>query len=169
MVRLHVLTACTRPDNLPTIGKSLVNAMCEPWELCWHIRFNPAHDDLGGHRLKNEMLSQITDGWVTFLDDDTLMHPDLLLHVAQYLDARGVVVSQDRTASLGHMLWAFPENMHLGGVDIGQVVLTRELIGDTVMPAGQGGDGVFLEACLQGRNDIVYLSEVLSLYNALEV
>ncbi len=168
-MRLHILTACTRPENLPALADSILAAMCEPWELCWHIRFDPAREHLGGHKLKNDMLAQIDDGWVLFLDDDTLLHPDVLKHVAEHLDAAGVVVSQDRTASLGHMLWAAPENMRFGFVDIGQVVLTRELIGDAVMPLGQGGDGVFLQSILQGRSDVVYLDEVLSLYNALEV
>ena len=165
---MHVLTACTRPENLLALAGSLEAAMCEPWELCWHIRFDPSRQHLGGHKLKNDMLDQITDGWVVFLDDDTLMHPDLLRHVAEHLDAAGVVVSQDRTASLGHMLWAAPENMRLGGVDIGQVVLRRELIGDARQPPYYGGDGTFLAEVFQGSPDVVYLSEVLSLYNVLE-
>ena len=168
MTRLHVLTACTRPQNLPLLAESIEAAMCAPWEVCWHIRLDPAREHLGGHKLKNDMLAQITDGHVLFLDDDTLMHPDVLRHVAMHLDAAGVVVSQDRTASLGHMLWAAPENMRLGGVDIGQVVLRRELIGDTEMPPYYGGDGTFLGEILQGRDDIVFLTEVLSLYNVLE-
>jgi hypothetical protein len=168
VTRLHVLTACTRPQNLPVLANSILAAMCDPWELCWHIRFDPAREHLGGHKLKNDMLAQIDDGWVLFLDDDTVMHPDVLRHVAEHLDAAGVVVSQDRTASLGHMLWAAPQNMRLGGVDIGQVVLRRELIGDVEMPPYYGGDGVFLGRILLGRDDVVYLNEVLSYYNVLE-
>ena len=168
VTRLHILTACTRPENLPALAESIQAAMCEPWEFCWHIRFDPARQHLGGHALKEDMLDQIEDGWVVFLDDDTLMHPDLPRRVAEHLDAAGVVVSQDRTASLGHMLWATPENMRLGGVDIGQVVLRRELIGDADMPPYYGGDGTFLHEILQGRDDIVYLDEALSLYNVLE-
>ncbi len=167
-MRLHVLTACTRLQNLPVIAASIQDAACEPWEVCWHVRFDPAREHLGGHKLKLDMLAQITDGWVVFLDDDTLMHPELLKHVAEHLDCAGVVVSQDRTASLGHMLYAHPQNMRLGGVDIGQVVLTRELIGDTDMPPYYGGDGTFLQSILQGRDDIAYLPDVLSLYNALD-
>ncbi len=166
--RLHVLTACTRPLNLPLLSDSITAALCEPWEVCWHIRFDPAREHVGGHKLKNDMLEQIDDGWVVFLDDDTLMHPDVLKHVAEHLDAAGVVVSQDRTASLGHMLWAAPQNMRYGFADIGQVVLTRELIGDHRQPPYYGGDGVWLESVLQGRDDVVYLDEVLSLYNVLE-
>jgi hypothetical protein len=167
-VRLHVLTACTRPQNLPILAESIAAAMCEPWEVCWHIRFDPAREHLGGHKLKNDMLAQIDDGWVVFLDDDTRMHSEVLRYVAEHLDAAGVVVSQDRTASLGHMLWATPQNMQLGGVDIGQVVLRRSLIGEARMPPYYGGDGTFLGEVLQGRDDVVYLPEVLSYYNILE-
>ena len=162
------MTACTRPHNLPVIAESIQAAMCDPWEVCWHIRFDLAREHVGGHKLKMDMLDQITDGWVLFLDDDTAMHPDVLRYVAEHLDAAGVVVSQDRTASLGHMLVAAPQNMRLGGVDIGQVVLRRSLIGDTDMPPYYGGDGTFLHGILHGRSDVVYLPEVLSLYNALE-
>jgi len=168
VVRIHILTACTRPQNLLLLANSIETAMCDPWEVCWHIRFDPAREHLGGHKLKNDMLAQITDGWVVFLDDDTYMHPELLRHVAEHLDAAGVVVSQDRTASLGHMLWAAPQNMRLGGVDIGQVVLTRELIGEAEMAPYYGGDGTFLQIILQGRDDVFYSSEVLSYYNVLE-
>lgn len=167
-MRIHILTACTRTHNLPVIAESIQAAACEPWEVCWHIRFDELREHVGGHKLKMDMLSQIDDGWVLFLDDDTAMHPDVLRHVAEHLDAAGVVVSQDRTASLGHMLWAAPQNMRLGGVDIGQVVLRRSLIGDADMPPYYGGDGTFLHGILQGRSDVVYLPELLSLYNALE-
>ena len=142
--------------------------MCDPWEVCWHIRLDAARENLGGHKLKNDMLAQIDDGWVYFLDDDTVMHPGLLRRVAQHLDAAGVVVSQDRTDSLGHMLVAAPQNMRLGSVDIGQVVLRRSLIGDAEMPPYYGGDGDFLSGILRGRDDVVFLDEVLSLYNSLE-
>jgi hypothetical protein len=66
------------------------------------------------------------------------------------------------------MLWAAPQNMRLGGVDIGQVVLTRELIGDAEMAPYYGGDGTFLQIITQGRDDVFYSSEVLSYYNVLE-
>ena len=168
-MRLHVLTACTRPQNLPLLANSIEAAMCEPWEVCWHLRFDPELWHVGGQRLKNDMLDQISDGWVCFLDDDTIMHP-LLLHLAarwsRHADIVAVVVAQSRAD--GRTLHAAEENVRVGEIDIGQVVLRRDLIGDDRLPLDYEGDGMFLSNILIGEPGVVYIDEVFSFHNKLE-
>jgi hypothetical protein len=163
-VRLHVLTACSRPENLARVGESIAAAACEPWEVCWHVRFDLAREHVGGQALKNAMLDEIDGGWVIFLDDDTVLDPMLLSFVADNL-AEMVVVSQRRAD--GRVLRAAPENMRVGQVDIGQAVLRRDLIGEHRIPTHYEGDGVFL-ADLAAAGDVRYIDEVLSHHNALE-
>lgn len=166
MSRLHVLTACSRPENLARVGESIGAATCESWEVCWHVRFDLAREHVGGQKLKNDMLDQIGDGWVYFLDDDTVMHPDLLRVLAENVRADAVVVSQQR--SDGPVLRAASTNLRVGFVDIGQAVLRRDLIGNARIPTTYVGDGVFLSELLSGHVGVAYLDAILSYHNALE-
>lgn len=163
-MKVHILTACSRPENLAEVGASLSYA-ATAHEIVWHVRFDPKQRHVGGQALKNAMLDEITDGWVVFLDDDTKMHPDLLERVMRFRDADAVVVSQRRTD--GPVLSASRERLVVGQVDIGQAVIRREVIGDTRIPEDYDGDGVFLGAVLRERQKVVFLDEVLSWHNAL--
>lgn len=159
---LHVLTACTRPQNLSRIAASL-----RAWntdDFIWHIRFDPHGRHVGGQAVKNAMLDEIADGWVMFLDDDTLVHPYLWKRYLAHRDTPAIVFSQDHS-QLG-ILRAAPENVAVGSIDIGQVILRRELIGTHRIPKGYAGDGEFLSVILP-KVDAVYLDEILSFHNAL--
>jgi hypothetical protein len=167
-VRLHILTACTRPHNLPALAESIEAATVAPWEVCWHIRFDAALEHIGGQRLKNQMLDQITDGWVVFLDDDTVMHPLLMERIGEHSYADAVVVSQDRAD--GRHLTAARDQLRVGDVDIGQAVIRRKLIAGHRIPETYEGDGEFLAAVLSAERAlaVVFLRETLSAHNALE-
>jgi hypothetical protein len=166
-VRAHILSACTRPHNLPALAESIEAAACEPWEVCWHIRFDSALEHVGGQRLKNQMIDQITDGWVCFLDDDTTMHPEFLRQMADAVtDAGAVVVSQWREN--GQVLVAAREHLKVGSVDIGQAFIARALIGAHRIPEHYEGDGEFLAAVLRERDAVAFLPDILSRHNALD-
>jgi hypothetical protein len=174
-MRLHVLTAVSRPENLPEIAWSIMEAAkkAPTVDWIWHQRLDRERRWVGGQRLKNEMLNDITDGWVCILDDDTVMHPDFLRRVSFVLatqplverECRAIIVSQKRTT--GVIMRASPENAVVGKIDAGQAVLRRDLIGDTRIPETYAGDGAWLETLLTGRNDVHYMRDVLSLHNAL--
>ena len=165
MIRLHVLTAVTRPENLSRIAEAF--GFWGKADFEWHLRFDSKREHVGGQALKNAMLDEISDGWVWCLDDDTLPHKRLYAEVAKAVmaaDAAAVVVSQrreDRT-----VLLASPDNLYVGGVDIGQAVIRRDVIGEHRIPESYAGDGEFLMAVLADRN-VVYLPRVLSFHNAL--
>ena len=169
-MKLHILTAVTRPENLPRIRESIITA----WEWAhgvdpiWHMRSDPDRRFVGGQRLKNEMLEDIKDGWVVILDDDTVMHEKFMRKVNSFADSHGnaIVVSQKRVN--GMVLQAAPENAVVGGIDAGQAVLRRSFIGDYRIPETYAGDGMWLEVLLRDRTDVHYLpSSVLSLHNAI--
>ncbi len=170
-VRLHVLTAVTRPENLPEMGESIMEAKdrAPHVDLSWHRRHDPDREHVGGQKLKNDMLNLITDGWVCILDDDTIMHHQFLRKISrahkQHRFVNAFVVSQRRTT--GVVLKAARENMMVGKVDAGQVVIRRTVIGHQRIPNTYAGDGVWLEQLLYGQPDVHYMSDVLSLHNAL--
>jgi hypothetical protein len=164
-MKLHVLTALTRPENLEAIANSLLAAKCDGVEVCWHIR-KGQRDDPGGQRTKNSLLDEISDGWVWILDDDTVVHPDLFRRVlpqAEKSDA--VVVGQIRPPDG----WVMEGRIMVGGIDTGQVVFRRELAGDRRIPEEYAGDGLFFEQILTGNDRVTFIGDGLSYYNALAV
>jgi hypothetical protein len=170
-VRLHVLTAVSRPENLPAIAESLAVAAANAAdvEVVWQWRFDTERRCIGGQAVKNAMLDSLGDdypGWVWILDDDTLAHPDVLAVVSEAadVDTQTVIVSQRRTD--GRILPAVVEHMCPGGVDIGQAFLRRDLIGAHRIPEDYNGDGMFLASVLIGAL-VVFLPDVVSLHNAL--
>ena len=171
-MRLHVLTAVTRPENLKQVADSIaVATVCAQQRVTveWHKLEDPERRWVGGQYLKNRMLNDIDDGWVCFLDDDTVMHSAFLRKIGrahkQHRHANAYVVSQRRTT--GVVLKAAPENMTLGKVDAGQVVLRRSLIRHKRIPETYAGDGHFIQDLLYGQPDVLYMPDVISLHNAL--
>ncbi len=168
---IHVLTAVTRPDNLPDIEDSIFAAkdLAPDVQVEWHRYPDEAREFVGGQRPKNIMLGRIDSGWVCILDDDTLMHPSFLRRVArahkQNPDARAIIVSQRRTT--GVVLKAAAANMKVGSVDAGQAVLRRDFVGNTLIPETYAGDGEWLQLLLTGSPFVHFLPQVLSLHNAL--
>jgi len=170
-VKLHVLTAVTRPENLPAVQKSIfaANDLAPDVDVEWHRYEDLQKEHVGGQHTKNIMLSRITDGWVCILDDDTVMHASFLRHIYKAYRknkfANAFVVSQRRTTNV--VLQARPENMILGKVDAGQVLIRRDYIGNAKIPETYAGDGEWIEFLLHGQPDVVFLPQVLSLHNVL--
>jgi hypothetical protein len=169
-MRLHLLTAVTRPENLPAIATSLLPADDYGIETVWHTRADPDRQSVGGQSLKNAMLSEIADGWVYILDDDNLMHPDFWRAVASVVDGipgTAMVVLTQAFAN-GHVRSAHPGMLRSSHVDAGQVVIEREALGDARIPEHYCGDGDFIEALahkLTGR--IVFVQQACCYYNKL--
>lgn len=94
----------------------------------------------------NRHLEQIASGWVFIHDDDTILHPEFLLHLREnincYPQYRGWLFSiEDRQ-------WkrlCEPKYVRVGHIDLGQYVLDRALIGTTRYTTRYGFDGIFME------------------------
>lgn len=181
MITFNVITPVTRPENLPRMALSLVDATRhEGFSINWLWRYDLERKFVGGYALKNEMLNEVSDlfeydNWVFFLDDDTTCHPSLFQRVVDEVTKdttlQAVVVSQERFengAEVGR-LHAKKENVFPGGIDQGQAVIRRDIIGDTRIPTDTYfGDGIFLtEVLTRGINRVKYVDEFLSYFNYL--
>ena len=145
-MKLSLITPCTRPDNLEIILRSIQDNLSGiDWQW-WvvnddrfvdqrvpsrhpqmHIfRARPPEKTFGAGFLRNIALTQIEDGWVYGLDDDTIIHPDLgkILDSVdgnaacwQVLDSDGSRIRNDPTdgcspadtASFAYRLDIFPD------------------------------------------------------------
>jgi hypothetical protein len=169
-MRLHVVTAITRPANLAAIADSLAAACCiARVDLVWHWRFDWQREHVGGQKLKNDALDDIRDGWVWMLDDDTIAHSEIIQAWAQHAhqdDVGAVVFGQSRAD--GRTLYASEDDARIGYIDIGQAFLRRDVIGEHRLPEHYDGDGMFLEVVLP-ESGAIYDNRLLSFHNRLEV
>jgi hypothetical protein len=165
--KLNILTALSRPENLPWLSSS-ISLVDRYFELKWWI-IGPeelrssaaahlggviphaylAHEpSVGGQMQKNCALDQIADGWCWILDDDNTanlaMFPVLASTLATEPWARAVVFSQCMKNGALRLVAAH-ENTKLCHIDAAQFVLRRDLIGDYRIPNHYCGDGEFIE------------------------
>lgn len=170
---LHVLTAITRPENLPRLSASLDAAFESGVEICWHTRTDPDRQFVGGQALKNEMLDDDndSDGWVWILDDDNIAHPDLFTALMACVKARPearliVIAQQHRTRYIRRASRQMLRQTH---VDAGQVVIRRDAIGERRIPPHYCGDGEWIETIANSLEDdqIAYIHEPVTYYNWL--
>lgn len=170
-MKLHILTAITRPANIPAIAESLIRADWSGVDLTWHWRMDNDRTAVGGQVLKNAMLDDIRDGWVYLLDDDNLLHPhlprQLVGHVAARPDVQLLVVGQELPS--GQVRITGPDAMRVNHVDAAQLVIRRDALGDLRLPESYAGDGLLaaqLAATLPVER-IIYVPLTLSYYNRL--
>ena len=167
MTRLHVITAVTRPQNLGEIAASLAAAsVTAGTDVVWHWHFDLERNHIGGQKPKNDALDTITDGWVWILDDDTIVHSEILIAWKQHAQDGATAVVFGQTRADGRTLVSGLERVRVGDIDIGQAILRRDVIGEHRLAESYEGDGVFLEAVLPNTSAI-YDNRFLSFHNRL--
>lgn len=167
-MNLHILTACTRPGNLRAVAESIADALLatDQVEVDWHIRFDLDQQHVGGQHLKNEMLNDIVSGWVWILDDDTRVHPDLFRQLGEVCKPGVSAVVFSQQCSRHETRHTNRGTLMVGGIDAGQAVMRRDLIGGYRIPLSYDGDGHFLVKVLDDER-VLFLDEVLCYHNRL--
>ena len=132
------------------------------------MKFDLDREFVGGYKLRNDMLDDIDDGWIWFLDDDTVVHPELFREASSIIrrdpSVRVVVFSQQRPR---HRLRAKPENVRVGKIDTGQPMLKREVIGAQRFKEALFADGMLYSDLLRDEENVFYSPKLLSLFNYL--
>lgn len=165
-MRLHILTACTRPESLPAMAASL-EAAARLHDLTWHIRLDPAREAVGGQAVKNAMLDQIRDGWVYILDDDNVLHPAFADAIPDDPALALIVCGQQhRNGWVRRPGRAMLKQTY---VDAGQVVIRRAALGALRIPLHYCGDGEWIEqfAARLPPAAIAYVDAPVTYYNWL--
>ena len=192
MLDLHIVTPCIRVGNLAAIAESIRAArvpdgMALHWLVVLDNRFGldaekareaaaavpgtvvelGRSEGPGEYAQCNRALELISGGWIVFLDDDNLFHPDLPARLAETLrehpQAGAIVYDQKGVRR------ASPRNVRVSRIDSGQFALARAFVGeDRFSVYAPAADGAFIEALYKRAPDrFVFLSETLALYNAL--
>jgi glycosyltransferase involved in cell wall biosynthesis len=183
MVTLHILTRCTRQQNLLTIKKSVFPS---PINTIWHIIFDTTTlKDIDAEML-NELqdpttrfhfvkgdgsdylypqLSDIIDKlhkdvYVVILDDDNIIHPDFYNTIKSEIEANpnkdAFVYEQfvNKKDFTGlDVRKVGPEHMRLRHIDSAQYVIKQSLYTQGRYEGGYCGDGVFIENLYKQHSD----------------
>jgi hypothetical protein len=181
MPHFTVVTACSRPGNLPRLAEALAS-IPNPhgYTLSWWVIFDApeagdvpdvpgwsvyalAHHAPGswGHEQANCALDWIPGGFVWILDDDNLPHPDLL--TCQYEPNTLTLIGQQVDANTVRV-----PQPSAGNVDKAQIVVDRAIVGDTRLPLDCFGDGKFVELLYAAHPEALRIDPtVRAFYNRL--
>lgn len=128
---------------------------------------NTCGDDFAGHKKRNTFLFHCKEGYVYFLDDDNLIHPELFKNLVGKLDGTSIIMDQynaDDTLRLSHT-----NPIEVGKVDVGNVLINRKDIGDLRFEADKyEADGILYNEIFVKRGvPIKRDSEAKTYYNKL--
>ena len=191
METIHIITRCTRPQNLLTVKESIFT---DKFIIKWYIIFDTSSlenidfsilSELNeynisfikgesgdyGHDLINQTIDKIDSGFIYILDDDNIIHPDFYSNIET--DKSGVVFNQkiggkDFTGL--DIRQSSPENMFVSKIDSAQFLLRRDLIGETRFKKfDYKADGYFIEEIYKRNpDDFIFIDKVLCYYNFIE-
>jgi hypothetical protein len=194
--KISIVTACCRPSNLDTIYKSIQFDLIHKWYIVYDTSKNRSYEkiyrshpkiielecsDVGiaGNPVRNLAISLIDDGFIYFLDDDNIIHPDFWT-VVPSLDIRNFYTwDQLRNKDGDDTDWQMFINekgkilrgnaLKVRHIDTAQMFLPRHLIGDLRWKDHEyKADGMFIES-LNKIHPLhhVYIPKVLCYYNFL--
>ena len=159
MIKLSIITRCSRIDNLGKVKDSIFTT--DKFDITWYVMFDSTVlKDIDaeilaeiqerkskiyfiksipgdfGHQMINKAISDIQEGFIFVLDDDNIIHEDfyenLYTSISNNPDKRGFVFNQriDGKDFTGQEIrYCAPERMKVSQVDMAQVVFERSLIG----------------------------------------
>lgn len=190
MQTLHIVTPCSRPDNLRQLYGSIKSQrkLMTRTRIVWWIFFDserpnweciPMGPDIivtafptfgkgvVGHDQRNAALDLIMQGSIYFLDDDNILHPEFY-QVEYYIREYGVIVFNQIDKEGRRRLTAAPENVRVGGIDTASFIISAADAVCTKFPLVYEGDGLFISDIYQRKpSHFKFLNKDLSYYNFL--
>lgn len=185
VLKLNIVTPLSRLENLKHILKNIKESFKKITPLSYIILdskikqeinikdiyyFNRVESSFYGTEQRNLALDNIKDGYVYFLDDDNLIHPDfeniLLESVSKHKDKKGFVFNQIRKDGTIYLTAKLPPMSCQ--IDTGNVVLNRSLIGDIRWEKRYDHDFLFFAEVYKTNPDkFVTINKIATYYNAI--
>jgi len=176
---INIITACSRPSNLIKISES-INIPKENYR--WIVVHDGLENPKGikipnncefynhkdpkssfGNSQKNYAIDLISEGYVYFNDDDTLIHPELWESIK---DLENDFISFKQNDKRGNL--RLKGDVRYQKIDSHNFILTKELIGDTRWDSSKyEADGLFAVECFNKSKSYIKVDKVLSIYNQL--
>jgi hypothetical protein len=179
-MKLNIITPCSRPENLIKISES-INIPKDNYR--WIVVFDSEqlpnnelipdncevylhrnHLSVVGHSQRNYALDMITEGYVYFNDDDTLIHSELWENIKN-LNNDFISFSQlNKDGSLRLK----GDNISVNNIDSHNFIIDYSIIGNTrFIITKYDADGYFAHECYNKSKNNIWLDKPLSIYNLL--
>jgi glycosyltransferase involved in cell wall biosynthesis len=175
-MKFHVITRCTRVENLLTIADSVYK---DGVDVTWHVVFDTSvvkeveasllgelyrrgaelHFKQGSpgtymYPEMNELVKTLpSEDYVTLIDDDNIVHPDYYDVISSIIDAKetessSLVICYNQLITVDNPTYrhAIPSNVVVGGIDLAQFTFAVENIHSAEFGSGYCGDGEFIQA-----------------------
>jgi hypothetical protein len=183
----NLVTPCSRPDNLIHIYNSILNQKVPINNIIWWIVFDLEkapfdvikkfpdvevrsfvyQEHSFGNAQRNFAIRRIKSGWVYFVDDDNIIHPDFLDTIIS-INYSGVIVDQVFKNG-GRRFAASPGGTRCGAIDTAQFIVQRSMIDVEWILHRYDADGAFIEDIHnRNREKFIYINKPLSYYNYLK-
>lgn len=195
-MKFHVITRCTRVENLLTIADSVYK---EGVDVTWHVVFDTnvvkeIEASLLGELYKlgaelyfkqgtpgtymypemNELVKTLpSEDYVTLIDDDNIVHPDYYDVIIDTIktNPHNDAFCYDQLITLDNPThrYASPENTVVGGIDLAQYTVCAGTFFNYQFGSGYCGDGEFIQALHNSRpQTFVFIDQILCYYNYLQ-
>lgn len=187
----HVITRCTRPENLKKIYNSFNGYDKLKWTVVFDGSFLSELDlellgwltDIGasykilysksGSYLYPEVNSIISSNegfWTTLIDDDNIVHPDYFSSLESLI--QGSITSSvfiyNQILEDDSIRLCSPENTVVGSIDLAQFTFHTDVMELASFKAGYCGDGEFIEELYKRvPEDFSFINKELCYYNYL--
>lgn len=188
---LHIITPCSRPQNLIRIAESIPQQIAVKWHIIQDIQRAPRVQNLEELKavvpntvlyeydqpvfslgeMKNLVLKQLSpreEDWVYILDDDNLMHPNFLKTFRQAFyktSCSGFIVGCDVEDDLEFK--ASPNNLGMGKIDMAQACFSTTILEDNLFPEwGKEEDNIWINKVIFSRpHKIIFFNEIVASYH----
>lgn len=193
--RLNIITPCSRDYNLQALYNSIVEANAKGnFDVSWYIvvdrvklpRLGYIQIPIGkltsivkageggsfGNRLRNMALDIISSGWVMFLDDDNMVHPEMLdvlwYHTTKYEGAHAFIFNTSVGPNGKEHVRTRMDGIAPDHIDTAQFVVSRHLIGEERWDeTAYNADGIFITDLYKRGKETFVLIDGTVYYNAL--
>lgn len=196
-MKFHIITRCTRVENLLTIADSVYK---KGVDVTWHVVFDTSvvkeiEASLLGELYKlgavlyfkqgssgtymypevNNIIHGLYDlgDFVNLIDDDNIVHPDYYDSIIEaYTNSdneRAFCYNQLVTIDNPTYRHASPSNTVVGGIDLAQFTVRVDAFIYTKFGSGYCGDGEFIQALHNEHpEDFLFIDKTLCYYNYLQ-
>lgn len=180
---ITILTPCSRQKNLPTLLNSIDFDKIDKWIIIYDTSKNRTYEKLYtdhpkilevecdtsgvvGHPQRNYGMSLVEDGFIYFLDDDTIVHPNLWTLI-DTLDPQFFYTFDQQREQNGQLLHG--DTIQVRRIDTAMFLVHKNHIGDIQWHTDRyDADGYFICDIKNKNTDCHrYVNKVCSYYNYL--
>ena len=177
--KLTIITPCSRHNNIPILYKSIPFDKIDKWIIVYdtsrdrtYTKLYDGHPQIvevgcnggiSGNPQRNYGMTLVDDGFIYFLDDDNIVHPDFGSIIDQLKCRYFYTFDQQRTANTifnGHII-------QIRRIDTAMFIVHKQHIKDiTWVTDRYDADGVFISSVARKNyGAYVYLNKVGCYYN----